>query len=176
MDPTSPKVLISYTHDSRKHKARVLGLCERLRHEGIDCHIDQYEDSPVQGWPRWMTDQIEDSDYVLVVCTEIYERRFVGHEGPGRGLGAQWEGSAITQDLYEQGGRNSKFIPIVFSEEDSSFIPKILRSTTYYPVYTEEGYDALLAVFDGPLLIAICHLGLAEAVVDVGGLGLGFDV
>lgn len=143
MDSESPKVLISYTHDSPHHKARVLNLSQRLREEGVDCHIDQYEDSPLEGWPRWMADQIDQADFVLVVATETYQRRFLGREESGRGLGAQWEGAAITQDIYEQGGKNNKFIPIVFATEDSRFIPGPLRSATYYPVYTEDGYEDL---------------------------------
>jgi hypothetical protein len=41
-----PKVFISYSHDSDQHKDRVLALSDRLREDGIDCIIDQYETSP----------------------------------------------------------------------------------------------------------------------------------
>lgn len=88
----SPKVFISYSHDSIEHKRRVRNLSDRLRREGIDSNIDQYEQSPSEGWPRWMERQIEEADFVLVVCTETYERRFRGVEEPGRGLGGSWEG------------------------------------------------------------------------------------
>lgn len=76
LEPTHPKVFISYSHDSPEHKDRVLHLSDRLRADGIDCNIDQYETSPPEGWPRWMVNQIEEADFVLVVCTETYERRF----------------------------------------------------------------------------------------------------
>ena len=46
MDRTPPKVFISYSWDSDKHKDRVLELSDRLRREGVDCQIDQYEDFP----------------------------------------------------------------------------------------------------------------------------------
>jgi len=45
-------VFISYSHDSREHMDRVLELSNRLRADGIDCHIDQYEMSLPEGWPR----------------------------------------------------------------------------------------------------------------------------
>jgi TIR domain len=64
----------------------VLTLSNRLRNAGIDCYIDQYEESPAEGWPRWMVNQIEDADFVLVVCTENYERRFRGKDETGKGL------------------------------------------------------------------------------------------
>ena len=74
--PDSPKVFISYSHDDRPHQDRILNLSNRLRRDGIDCRIDQYEISPPQGWPRWMDEQIEEADYVLVVCTQEYHQRF----------------------------------------------------------------------------------------------------
>jgi hypothetical protein len=70
------QVFISYSHDSREHMDQVLDLSYRLRADGIDCRIDQYEESPPEGWPRWMANRIEDANFVLVVCTENYERRF----------------------------------------------------------------------------------------------------
>jgi hypothetical protein len=143
METEAIKVVISYTHDSPAHKHRVLALSERLRSEGVDCVIDQYEDSPPEGWPRWMDNQIDQADFVLVACTEIYLRRFQGKEEPGIGLGAQWEGFVITQELYDSAGRNQKFIPILFSAEDAEHRPKILRSATYYRVDQEDGYEDL---------------------------------
>lgn len=136
-------VFISYTHDSQEHKKRVLQLADKLRAEGIDCHLDQYEDSPPEGWARWMVNQVKQASFVLTVCTENYERRFEGHEIANKGLGAQWEGAVITQDLYDNAAHNTKFIPILFSNEDSRFIPTILKSATYYRVDSDEGYEDL---------------------------------
>ncbi len=53
-------VFISYSHDSDEHKDRVLALSDRLRADGIDCSIDQYETSPPEGWARWCDRQIEE--------------------------------------------------------------------------------------------------------------------
>src|SRR5216684_1600876 len=68
----SPKVLLSYSHDSLEHENRVLSLADRLRAAGIDANIDQYESHPPEGWPLWMDRQIREADYVLLVCTEAY--------------------------------------------------------------------------------------------------------
>lgn len=72
------KVFISYSHDSEKHQRNVLSLANRLRNEGIDCIIDQYEESPSEGWVRWAINRIEGADFVLVVCTEQYNHLFAG--------------------------------------------------------------------------------------------------
>jgi hypothetical protein len=37
------RAFISYSHDSAEHLDRVWDLCERLRNDGIDRHIDQHE-------------------------------------------------------------------------------------------------------------------------------------
>jgi tetratricopeptide (TPR) repeat protein len=139
----TPKVFISYSHDSQKHKDRVLALSDRLREDGIDCTIDQYEESPAEGWQRWMLNQVEVSNFVLIVCTEQYDRRFRGREEVGKGKGVTWEGSVIIQELYDAQGSNSKFIPVMFTPQDTAFIPNPLRSTTPYHLDTSEGYELL---------------------------------
>jgi hypothetical protein len=137
------KVFISYSHDSEGHKNRVYNLSEKLRKDGIDCHIDQYEISPLEGWARWTRNQIRQADFVLVVCTETYERRYEGTEAAGKGAGAKWEGGIITQELYESEGHNSKFIPVVFSAQDTTHIPLDLRRGTFHIVDSEKGYKGL---------------------------------
>jgi hypothetical protein len=80
---------------------------------------------------------------VLIVCTETYERRYEGTEATGKGAGAKWEGGLITQELYESEGRNSKFIPVVFSARDRAHIPRELRQGTFHVVDGEKGYEGL---------------------------------
>jgi nitrogen fixation protein len=126
------RVFISYSHDSPEHMDRVLMLADRLRGDGIDCIIDQYEISPREGWPRWTMSQIEEARFVLVICTEIYNRRVKGKEETGKGLGAKWEGAIISQELYDSEANNDKFIPVLFSTEDLAHVPVYLRGTTRY--------------------------------------------
>ena len=45
----APRVFISYSHDSEEHAVRVLALADRLRSEGIEAILDQYEMSPPEG-------------------------------------------------------------------------------------------------------------------------------
>ena len=138
-----PRVLISYSHDSASHKLQVLRLSDRLRREGVDCQLDQYESFPAEGWPRWMQHQIAAADYVIVVATVTYRRRVEGREEPGRGLGANWEGALITQSLYDSGGRNTKFVPVVLDRADAPHVPQFLAGSTRFELSSEDGYDAL---------------------------------
>lgn len=139
----SPNVFISYSHDSQIHMDRVLALANRLRDEGIDCHLDQYETSPNEGWTRWMVNQIESADFVLLVCTDEYNIRFRGKQIIGRGLGAKWEGAIITQEIYEAEANSNKFVPVLFVPEDATHIPIVLRGVTHYVLTSELDYEHL---------------------------------
>jgi SEFIR domain len=93
-----PKVFISYSHDSPEHAQHVLELAERLRKDGVDALLDQYvAGTPAEGWPRWVLDRLDWADFVLLVCTETYYRRFRGHEQPEKSRGVDWELSSRTK-------------------------------------------------------------------------------
>jgi nucleoside phosphorylase len=142
-EATPPKVFISYSHDSQEHMEQVLKLANRLRADGIDCNIDQYENSPAEGWQRWMLNQVKAADHVLIVCTQQYDRRFRGQEETGKGKGVTWEGGVIIQELYDAQREELKFIPVFFTAEDAEFIPSPLRSATFYRLDTTDGYERL---------------------------------
>ena len=134
------KVFISYSWDSDEHKLEVLKLSNTLREHGIDCQIDRYHPSPAEGWYRWMAAQIENSDFVLVICTEKYHLRYKNQEARGQGLGVTWEGGLIIAELYQGQGINGKFIPILLSSEGEDHIPKSLQPYTVYRLFNGE-YD-----------------------------------
>jgi len=139
--PAVPRVFISYSHDSPQHARAVLELAQRLRDDGIDCWIDQFESSPAAGFPRWMRQQMEIADFVLLICTDTYRRRFDGAEQVGTGLGATYEGLLITQEVYDAGSQNRRFIPVVLSGATAQDVPVLLRGSKWYDV--PGSYDRL---------------------------------
>lgn len=128
-----PKVFISYAHDTEQFSDKVLEFSNKLRKNNIDANIDQYEESPPEGWPRWMDNQIEDSDYVIIVCTELYYNRIKNFETK-EGKGVNWELNIIYQHLYESCCNNTKFIPVIFNDYSTTKILKPLQNSTYYYV------------------------------------------
>ena len=125
--PEHPTVFISYSHDSEEHIDKVVALADLLISEGIDCTLDQYETSPPEGWPNWMDRHIEEDDYVLVLCTEIYHRRYRGKETSGQGLGVKWESTLTAQHIHDNDSENKRFIPVLFKGGKKEFIPTPLR-------------------------------------------------
>ena len=149
-------VFVSYTHDSELHRKRVLELAQRLRDDGLRCEIDQFVNgSPDEGWPLWTERCIERSQFVLVVCTDAYHRRYESEGAPGVGLGGRWETVLTRQDLYET--TSAKFVPVTFSDGAESpgadgsdprrVIPKSLRRFTHHSL--PSGYDGLLRFLTG---------------------------
>jgi hypothetical protein len=147
MEP--PAVFISYSHDSPEHEANVLALANRLRADGIDAVLDQYESFPAEGWELWGQRQIQDAHFVLMVCTGAYRRRFDGEEEPGKGLGATSEAGLIRQILYDAGGVNEKFVPVLLTDADSAHIPLALRRYQHFPLHTQPGYEELRLLLTG---------------------------
>lgn len=139
----NPKVFISYTHDSKEHLDLILEISNKLRTEGIDIVLDQYEQSPSQGWPKWMDQNIANAEFVLMVCTENYYKRVMDKEEDGIGLGIKWEGKLIYQHIYNSDSKSKKFIPILIKQEDSKFIPTPIQGATHYTITKQEDCDKL---------------------------------
>jgi hypothetical protein len=138
-----PRVFISYSHDSPEHARQVLGLADRLRNDGIDAILDQYEVSPKEGWMLWMEREIEQANYVLLVCTAPYLRRVMKREAKGVGLGVCWESHIVYQYLYEDGNLNWRFLPVLFKSGQVEHIPRPLRAYARYRVDSTDGYECL---------------------------------
>lgn len=133
---------------------------KRLRDAGVDCTIDQYEESPEAGWPTWCQENVERAAFVIVVCSELYARRYAGNDVSGRGGGAAWEGYIITQELYNAQGRNGKFIPVIFGSSDEIYIPLTLQGVTRYNLAEESSYQLLYRRLTGQPWITAPSLGL----------------
>ena len=129
-----PTAFLSYSHDSEEHARRVLELAQRLRADCVDCWIDQFEQGPAEGFPRWMIHQINRADIVLIICTQTYSRRFDGIEEHGKGLGATFEGNLILQQLHDAGMRQLKFIPILLPGSTREYIPQALRGAESFEI------------------------------------------
>lgn len=147
--PQTEEVFISYAHDTPENAEKVLELSNLLRAGGVDCVLDQYEEAPPEGWPRWMDKKIRDAKFVLMICTEVYYRRVMGEEKEGQGLGVRWEGNLVYQHLYNDGAMNTRFIPVLLENSHSKFIPTPVGGATRYSLAAPAGYDSLLKRLTG---------------------------
>ena len=142
-EPAPPRVFISYSHDSDEHRDLVLDLAGRLRRDGIDAIIDQYVQSPPEGWPAWCEAEIRRARFVLMICTEIYLRRVSGEEEPGKGHGVLREARLIRQHLYDAGSVSTKFVPVLFADGSHDHVPTPVKGASIYRIESNEGHEGL---------------------------------
>jgi hypothetical protein len=142
----SIKAFISYSHDDEEHCKRVLALSNQLKKEDeVDCSIDEdIKGTPKGGWALWTEKKIIQADYVLLICTETYYKRFYQEEDLGEGRGVIWEGRIIRNIIYDSPDEKNKFLPVIFTDSDLDFIPIILKDNSYYVLYKD--YDKLYGV------------------------------
>ena len=146
--------VISYSHDSPEHSARVLAFAQALRANGIDVELDQFHGEEIVDWPRWCNEQTsrEANDFVLCVCTAEYRRRIDGRVAPEAGKGAYWEGSLLDDEVYDAKG-NGRIIPILFDDEPESAIPRFLSGWTRCRLKEfalgDAGFEQLLRILTG---------------------------
>ena len=160
----APRVFISYSHDSLEHRNRAFRLCEELRRSLIDASIDQYEEeAPPQDWPTWMFQQLDGADYVIMICTEPYKRRAHDQEEPGKGLGARFETSIITNAIYRTArlAATSPYIPVIFDKKDRDNVPYFVAGSTNYLLDAEtwEGLDPVVRRIKGERRVVRLPLG-----------------
>jgi len=157
-DGRSKRILISYSHDSPEHSARVRRLADRLVSEaGQDVRLDQYEPAPPQGWTRWMLEQVEEADFVLLICTETYRRRFEGKDKGNDGRGVDFEARLLAQHLYTAKGDNARFLPVLLDGANEQNVPIMLRDYARFRVPRE--WEALVRHFTGQPAVVRPELG-----------------
>ncbi len=146
---TAPKVFISYSHDSQEHKLWVLNLATRLRGNGVDAILDQWELGPGSDLPHFMEQAITGSSRIIMICTERYVEK--ANQGTG---GVAYEKMIVTADLIRQIGSN-RVIPLL-RQVGPRLLPTFLSSKVYIdfslPDNYETGFDELLReLIDAPL-------------------------
>jgi hypothetical protein len=162
-----PQVFVSYSDDSPTHAKRVLELAQWLRSHGVDAHIDQFEDSPEEGWPRWIVRQIREAEFVLVIATPHYLALCEGEEARTSGGDSlvRFKSHLSLQELHESGGRNRKFIPVLY-EGDAivESVPLPLRGATCYRLPTQ--LDDLYRRLTGQPKVRRAPLGVLKTFDD----------
>lgn len=145
----SPKVFVSYTHDTDAHCEQVRDFATLLVDNGIFVELDQWVTGPRQDWQAWASRVMTTFDYVLVIASEGYRRMGDGNGPNDRNLGGQSE-AALLRDLL-QGDRlawTAKILPVLLPGQDIDGIPHFLQphAADRYPIesLTVEGAEGLL--------------------------------
>ncbi|MDE0112340.1 MAG: toll/interleukin-1 receptor domain-containing protein [Albidovulum sp.] len=90
----APSVFVSYSRDSEDHKAWVLQLATRLRHNGVGTKLDRWNLDPGQDVAAFIERGLSKSNRVLCKCSENYVRKANSKEG-----GVGYEKRTMTAEL-----------------------------------------------------------------------------
>ncbi len=103
-----------------------------------------------------METQIENADFVLVVCTPFYLKRYRGLDDDG-GRGVTFEGVVISQTLYDAYYRNTKFVPVLPDDGDFDNVPLPLKGFGAFRANTD--YEGLYRYLTGQAAVAKPDIG-----------------
>ena len=159
-----PKVFISYSHQGVDYEKRILEFANRLRSEGIDANVDLYEEAPAEGWPRWMENQINTADFVLVFSSKSYHEKT--HSEASKSKGISWEVNIVYQQIYESSSQNTKFVPVHFADEDKEYTLTPLKPFTFYNVSNQDDFDRLYWRLRGVSKVQKPQLGKLRALPE----------
>ncbi|MFC4230766.1 toll/interleukin-1 receptor domain-containing protein [Parasediminibacterium paludis] len=146
-----PKAFISYSHDTLEHKKWALELATRLRNNGIDAILDQFELQPGADLPHFMETHLASSDKIIMICTNKYVEK--ANKGQG---GVGYEKMIITSSLMKNIDE-IKIIPII-RQNGTTEVPTFLKSKLYINFSKaddfEFSYDELVrTIHNSPLFV-----------------------
>lgn len=147
---TAPKVFFSYSHDNSTYKDWIRNFADRLRVEGIDVLLDQYELKLGSSNTHFMEESIENSDFVLLFLSKKYVEKANKRKG-----GAGYETQMVTGNIITEKNKE-KFIPILIDIEFNE-VPTYLSGTNAIKIeslfdYNSE-YDEIYKVITGQTII-----------------------
>lgn len=130
----TPKVFASYSHDSNDHKQWVLKLCTKLRENGVDVMLDQWDIRLGTDQTLFM-EKLSTADRVLVICTDNYVHKANDREG-----GAGYEATIITAEIADD-LKTEKFIPVIRQSSNGQKAPIFLETRRYIDFRDDSEFD-----------------------------------
>ena len=136
-----PRVFISYSWDSDEHMEWVRSLAERMGRDGVEVTLDQTHLKPGDVLPRFMEEGIENNQYIIMICTPEFKRRYeLGYGGVAA------EVDRCTTEMYYS-GKHDKFIPVLREGKWEHSAPPWLKGKMYINLsgsrYSEHEYEKL---------------------------------
>ncbi len=141
------KVFVSYSYDDDEHKAWVSDLANKLRKNGVDVILDQFEAGIGSDLPLFMEQGLSNSNRVICICSEIYnEKADAGLSGVG------YEKRIICSELIKNSS-TTWIVPVIRNNKSDYKLPKFLSSLKYISFeddnkFYDNFYDLLRELHD----------------------------
>ncbi|MCW2960129.1 MAG: hypothetical protein JWM90_516 [Thermoleophilia bacterium] len=132
----APTVFVSWAHThsswskakAREWESQVAAFAALLRRLGIHADVDLFHLDEAQDWTRYGPQQVERSQFTLVVMSQAWAERWSGTNDPREGAGAAAEADtlrglfSLNQALWQQ-----RIVVVLFPEADPGSVPPDLQ-------------------------------------------------
>ena len=146
-----PSVFVSYSHDNESHMAWVLQLATRLRHNGVNTILDQWNLDLGRDVAAFIEKGLSESSRVMCICSENYVRKANNKEG-----GVGYEKRIMTAEIMAN--LNSDWvIPVIRNNQGAKLVPTFLEGCLYIDfredrLYEEQYENLLRSLLDEPIV------------------------
>ncbi|CAC9621401.1 hypothetical protein [uncultured Gammaproteobacteria bacterium] len=149
----APKCFISYSHDNQEHKKWVLNLAIRLRKNGVNAILDQW-DLRLGGDIPTFIERLKEVDRVICVCSKKYTSKADNSKG-----GVGYEKMLLTARLMANSD-SEKIIPIIKNNALKS-VPAFLETKRRinFDSNHEDAYSELISEIHGESIKSCPVLG-----------------
>ncbi|MGV9362081.1 SEFIR domain-containing protein [Amycolatopsis sp. NPDC003731] len=152
---TSPRIYVSYAHDSAEHDRAVREFATFLREKaGVDAQLDVWYTDRRRDWTAWTIGRLREAEFVLAIASPQYKHIVDGRVPSAAGSAKVLEAAMLRDNLARDlPGETRRILPVVLPGHDAGEIPECLcaHSTTHYAVeeLTLPGVRNLLAALAG---------------------------
>lgn len=139
-EEATPRVFISYSHDSVSHKAWVLQLATRLVQNGVDVVLDQWDLALGLDLQLFMESGLTSSERVVVVSSANYVEKANLRRG-----GSGFETRIMSADMLDDGVRKDRIVPVIRNNPDGAgaLLPTFLKGIFYVDMREDSQYEAM---------------------------------
>jgi hypothetical protein len=152
----SPKAFISYSRTSRAHCDRIRSYAERLRGDGVDVILDQWDLAEGQDKYAFMEKMVTDPSVTHVL---VFSDKRYAEKADARKAGVGTESQIMSKEIYEKVDQR-KFIPLICERRSDGepYLPAFLHPRIWIDFSTaeqvNENWEQLIrAIYGKPLHI-----------------------
>jgi hypothetical protein len=149
-----PKAFISYSWTSRAHCDLIRSYAERLRSDGIDTILDQWDLSEGQDKYAFMEKMVTDDSVTHVL---VFSDKSYAEKADARKAGVGTESQIMSKEIYEKVNQK-KFIPLVceWKADGEPYLPAFFHPRKWIdfstPERVNENWEQLIRALYGKAL------------------------
>ena len=130
-----PRVFISYAWEDEESNNWIQEFAHALMKEGINVYYDRKDLTYGDSISEYMEKNIENADYILVICTKKYKEKSKLRIG-----GVGYEVNIIVNQMMND-NKKKKIIPILREGSQETSIPLFLSGKYYIDFSSQENYS-----------------------------------